>query len=50
MHLRSFSKQMYAFTRATGKLGEPSLTRVAGGTRVTGGVRFASVARIKRKS
>lgn len=39
MHLRSFSEQMYAFTRATGKLGEPSLTRVAGGTR---GARYLS--------
>ena len=50
MHLRSFSEQMYAFTGATGKLGKPSLARVTRGTRVTGGVRFASVARTKRKS
>lgn len=44
---------MYAFTRTTGETVENTrFIRVAGGTggaRVTGGVRFASVARIKRR-
>lgn len=49
MHLRSFSEQMYAFTRATGKLGKPSLASVTGGVRgATGGTRIKRTAKKKR--